>query len=79
MASKSFPVRAETPLLAANLIEFTRPTGSAKQATVRLRSGRFSITFGRVSERGTWKVKAAMVANSDYRGSSDATKFRVGR
>ena len=53
--------------------------GTAKQATVRLRSGRFSITFGRVSERGTWKVKAAMVANSDYRGSSDATKFRVGR
>lgn len=52
---------------------------TAKQATVRLRGGRFSVTFGRISQRGTWKVKAVMVANGDYRASSDSTKFRVGR
>ena len=53
--------------------------GTAKQATVRLRGGRFSVTFGRISQRGTWKVKAVMVANRDYRASSDSTRFRVGR
>jgi len=53
--------------------------GTAKQATVRLRGGRFGVTFGRLSQRGTWKVKAAMVANGDYRASSDSTRFRVGR
>lgn len=52
---------------------------TAKQATVRLRGGRFSVTFGRISQRGTWKVKAVMVANGDYRASSDSTKLRVGR
>lgn len=53
--------------------------GTAKQATVRLRGGRFSVTFGRISQRGTWKVKAVMVANGDYRASSNSTRFRVGR
>jgi hypothetical protein len=53
--------------------------GTAKHATVRLRGGRFSVTFGRTSARGTWKVKAAMVRNGDYRGSSNSTNFRVGK
>jgi hypothetical protein len=53
--------------------------GLARHATVRLRGGRFSVTLGRIPERGSWKVKATMVGNGDYRTSSDATRFRVGK
>ena len=73
-------VASSTGITPDGLVRVTLTRGGAtKQATVRLHAGRFNATFGRISHRGTWKVKAEMLGNHDYRGARDWTHFRVGR
>ena len=46
-----------------------------KERTVDLRGGRFTVTFGRTYQAGTWKVRATFLGDRDFKGSSES--FRV--
>lgn len=48
-----------------------------KTRTVDLRGGRFTVTFGRTNQAGTWKVRATFLGDRDFKGSSETTNFRV--
>jgi len=48
-----------------------------RRKSVDLRGGRFTVTFGRTHQAGTWKVRVAMLGRRDFQGSAARTNFRV--
>jgi hypothetical protein len=71
-------VRSDTSVTRDGAVRVTLTRGDVeKERTVDLRDGRFSVSFGRTYWAGTWRVRAVVLGNHDFRGVSETTNFRV--
>ena len=71
-------VRSDTGITPDGAVRVMLTNGDLEKVrTVDQRGGRFSATFGRTYQAGTWKVRAAFLGDRDFRDSDGTTKFRV--